>query len=298
MKCLNAIFTYNRPALLQNCVDSYFEFGPEGDLLIVDDGSDMPQQTAYLAALARERGGQLAVWSSDRSNKHRLGGLYGNMQRVTGHAIQHGYDYVFYIQDDQQFMWKDPEFWNKVAGIFAAHPDTLVVRPVFDKKIFSHDHKNRFASCSDCAGVLFKKSWFTAVGIVSLRRAQELDWQFEKSEGENNNKSRDLGCPMYLLKHPTLAFVPTPETWRFGQKTAKTVARTKKYYFKPLSEAQVARILASDRVVLLEDYCIPWGWKAWAPYDFSDNRKKYLENLWRWMKKGKLRNWPRLQGTK
>ena len=299
MKCLNVIFTYNRPLLLRNCVASYLEFGPDGDLMIVDDGSSLPEQRDYLAGLASGAAEKnIRVWIRDRDDSNRLGGLYANLEAVTRLAIEQEYDYLFYIQDDDQFMWRDEFFWQKVGEIFREHPDALMVRPVFDRLIFSHDAANRLEVCAGCPGILFKKSWFAAVGIVRPAHLRKLEWRFEPTELKNNLYSKSLGLSIYLLKTPTLAIVPIPSTWRFGRQTAVAKPPVEKYYLKPLSDAQIQKLGTQPGVAYLEDYCIPWGWRAWAPYNHSDNYRKYYANLWRWFKRSRLRRWPRLRGAR
>lgn len=300
MKYLNAVFTYNRPIHLKNCVNSFIEYGPEGDLLVVDDGSSMEEQRRYLDELAAAGAPRILVWRRTRSGsagEQRLGGLYANMQSVYDFAAAEGYDYVFFIQDDQQFMWKNPGFWKSVERIFKHHPETLIVRPVFDKLIFSHDVLNRLAQCEVCQGILFKKSWYAAVGIVRVEQLKAIDWSFRATEGQNNDQSREMGLSMYLMSDPILAFVPSPSTWRFGSQTRGTKGPSRKYFFKPLSDIQISALLERKTIAYLEDYCIPWGWRAWAPYDFSDNMRKYRANLWRWIKGNRFRRLPRWQGV-
>lgn len=297
MKYLNVIFTYNRPLLLRNCVQSYLEFGPDGDLMIVDDGSSLPEQRSLLDEIA-SKNKEVKIWIRDRNDTNRLGGLYANMEAVTQQAIEQGYDFVFFIQDDQQFMWRDEAFWSKVQKIYEHHPDTLVVRPVFEKLVFSHVADSRLETCPACPGIRFKKSWFAAVGIVRPTHIAKTGWHFKSTEAANNEYSKSMGLSMVLLKAPVLAFVPVPETWRFGKRTASTKPPVKRYYFKPLSVSQIGELQSGEKAAYLEDYCLPWGWHAWAPYDFSDNRRKYFENLWRWFKKNRLRRWPRWQGVK
>jgi hypothetical protein len=298
LRCLNAIFTYNRPHLLRNCIKSFFEFGPEGDLIVVDDGSTKPDQLSYLQELARLNNPflSISIWNMTRNDRNKLGGLYTNMEAVAQYATVNGYDFLFFIQDDQQFMWKDPFFWTKVSDTYGHHPQALIVRPVFDKLIFSHDAPNRLENCPKCNGILFKKSWFAAVGIVRPAHIKALGWHFCATEGLNNQQAKSLNLTMHLTKSPVLAFVPMPETWRFGHNTRAPIRPARDYFLKPLSAEQIVRLTHTSNVAYLEEYCRPWGWKAWSPYNFSDNRRKHMQNLWRWFKKNRLRRWPKRQG--
>lgn len=298
MRCLNVIFTFNRPYLLRNCIKSFLEFGPEGDLLIVEDGSTLPEQQLYLQELAALNNPRLDVWNRTRDKRNRLGGLYPNMEAVTQYAIANKYDFLFFIQDDQQVMWKDELFWRKVSDIYSHHPQTLIVRPVFDKLIFSHDAPNRLEVCAKCLGIRFKKSWFSAVGILRPAQVKELDWHFCATEGLNNIQAKSLNLSMHLIKTPILAFVPTPETWRFGCSAGRAKRPVHDYFLKPLNSEQITRLKQEKGIAYLEEFCQPWGWKTWSPYNFSNNRRKYMQNLWRWFKKNRLRRWPRWQGGK
>ena len=297
MKYLITIFCYNRPHLLKNAVESFIEFGPEGDLLVVDDGSNDPEVIDYLNMLENRKLTQVSIRRCKREYDRRLGGLYPNMEMATKYAKDNGYDYIFYSQDDQQFMWRDNNFWRRVNEIFEHHPNAFMVRPAFDKLIFSHNHANRFNICDSCPGLLFKKAGFSAVGILSINKINKYNWHFQPTEVTNEAVVLETGLEMYLMKTAIIAPVPVPETWRFGKRVGKTKAPINKYFLKPLSEKQIFDLENSVSVPLIEDYCFPWGWKRWSPYNHSTDRKKYFANLWRWFKKNRLRRWPKWQGV-
>lgn len=297
MNPLNVIFSYNRPYLLNNCVRSFHEFGPGGDLLILDDRSDVKEMKALLDKFEQQR---IMVHQSVERGEGRHGRLYNNMEQALSFANEKGYDYIFFIQDDMQFMWKDEDFWEKAEKLFTEQKDALHYRPQFEKIIFSHDKKNMFKyqASTDCW--LHLKAAFTAVGVFSIKKLSEVKWKFKNTEVENDSYAKYLGVRLYVSATPVLAFVPEPETWRYRKQMGKSIKPRRKYFLKPLSPEKINQLKSNSRrnIIYLEDYCIPWGWKVLSPYMLStSNRRKYYKNLWRWIKKSRFRCWPKLVGA-
>ena len=295
MKSLNVIFTYNRPYLLDNCIRSFFACGPEGDLLVFDDNSTLPESRRILEKWRAEG---VDVRVNQREKRGKRGGLYDNMQESVDYALGQGYDAVFFIQDDQQFMWRDGSFWNRIEKIFQSMDPVFHVRPQFERLILSHDFPYRFRPIPDYDCWLNLKEWFTAVGVLSLRKIKQSSWRFLPLEAENNIQARNKGLEMVISAMPTLAFVPNPETWHDNTIQNAVKRPVHEFLLKPLAEDQIQKILETKccKIICAEDFCHPWGWKALAPYQHSSNRNKYLGNLWRWMKKNK--RLPRWVGVK
>jgi len=295
MKYLNVIFTYNRPYLLDNCIRSYLAYGPEGDLLVFDDNSTLPECKRILQEW-QAKGVDVRINQKEKLGKR--GGLYDNMQASVDYAMEQGYDYIFFIQDDQQFAWRDGSFWDRIDRIFNSMEKVFHVRPQFERILLSHDASNRFRPIPEYDCWLNVKEFFTAVGVLSLKKIRQTSWRFVFLEADNNAQARKMGLEMVVLAMPTLAFVPNPETWHDNQIQNTVKKPVHEFLLKPLNEAQIQQIheLSCKKIIYAEVFCFPWGWKAIAPYQHSSNRKKYFGNLWRWIKKN--RRLPRWVGIK
>lgn len=300
MKALTAVFTYNRGDLLDNCLRSLEQFGPGGDILVVDDGSDQPQQRRVLDAWSGRDG--ITVVRQEHRQDARLGGLYNNMQFAYDWAAEHGYELLLLNQDDQQFMWRDTGFWDKAARVFSARPKAIQFRPQFEKSLFQHDHANRFEYVEELAAWRHRKARFTAVGVFSVSRLQAFDWSFAGSEVDNHQQAAELELELYVPAIPTMAFVPEAPTWHNAEASGRELSSPREFYLKPLDEQQLEQLNrdAGRTVAYIERYCLPWGWRTLSPYAHSSspaNMRQYRRNLWRWFKKGRLRRWPRLAGV-
>lgn len=296
MKTLSVVFSYNRPYLLDNCVRSFQKFGPGGDLLIFDDCSDDLEMKVMLEKFKRQG---IWVYQSSKKENKQLGGLYFNMEQAVSIAKKRGYNYIFFIQDDLQFMWKDQLFWERVNKVFSIKKEAFHYRPQFEKIIYSHDKVHRFEYQPSFNCWLNKKEYFTAVGVISIKKIIELNWRFQPSEIENNIYAKSLGCRMYVSSTPVLAHVPTPETWHNKENKGKRLKPIKSFFLKPLSPEKIKqlKLKSHHNIIYLEDYCFPWGWKTLSPYLLSNgNKRKYYKNIWRWMKKNRFRRWPKLAG--
>lgn len=300
MKTLIVVFTYNRGDLLDNCLRSIERYGPGGDMLVIDDGSEQAGQCRVLDAWEGRDG--VTIMRREHRRDARLGGLYANMQLAYDWAIEKGYELMLFDQDDQQFMWQDSEFWDRAARVFDARPQAIQFRPQFEKRLFEHDHARRFRYVPELEAWLHLKARFTAVGVFSVSRLQSIGWRFLGSEVENHRQADAHGMELFLPAMPTLAFVPEAPTWHNAEARGKEQASPREFYLKPLDDTRLddMRRDIGRTVAYIEAYCLPWGWRALSPYAHSSspaNMRQYRRNLWRWFKKGRLRRWPRFAGV-
>ncbi|MEL6702133.1 MAG: glycosyltransferase, partial [Pseudomonadota bacterium] len=121
-----AIFSYNRPDYLGDCVASVLRHAPDARLRVYDDGSDDPQTLALLDSL-----GDRAV-RRDPGDTSRHGGLYGNMQFALDQAEG---DWLMFLQDDMQIV-RDitATEMTDMAAIWDAHPRAAFLCPIFWKQ--------------------------------------------------------------------------------------------------------------------------------------------------------------------
>ena len=271
MKLLNCIISYNRPHYLRNTLESLLEYFRFGDTLVMDDGSDDPSLVDYLSRLPET--GIRVVRKERRFPSLYHGGLYALMNEAVDYTLAEGYDLVNIIQDDMQFMWHDPNILAKVMRIFSVHDDALQVQNLFHKKIMKYSliENDRIEFHEESNSYHGRPYGVGDLGFLLLERVKRADFHYLDSEGEAGNYWRGRGYKMYALYSPTLAFIPWPQTIQGGRRVKQWIGKMhpppRKYYLKPLSPEQSARLQARPlrEMPFLEDYSAPWGWRCIYP---------------------------------
>lgn len=286
MKLLTAIFSYNRFYLLRNAVESFFEFGPGGDLLIVDDGSNDPRIAAYLSQIQEEK--RATVIFNTGHKKDFTGGLYNNMNRAIEYSLQFEYSHVFFVQDDIQFMWRDIDFQKRVEEFFSSCLDASMVSFVFQKGIVRHMLPERLELASNGLAWSVRPYGVLDQGVMPLSLIRKQKFRFGQ-RGERENPWRQWGYKAYLAPEPIFAFVPWPNTWRFDKPSGNEKKPAQKYFLKPLTEQQTKRLhsMGMDHIAYHEDFCFPWGWRCLSPYWFTKKSFEYIKLLMQGLLSGK-----------
>ena len=275
-RLLHCVISYNRYRYLQNTVDSLREFFPEGDVIVFDDGSDDPDAIGYLESLGAQ--GVVVARRPRRQPRAPHGGLYVLMSEALEYASSHGYELLNYVQDDMQFLWRDPDIIDKVLRIFDLHEDALQVQNLFTKRIV------RYHLAETDRVELHPKSWsyhfrpygVGDLGFLFLPRCREARFHFLDSEGKAGDYWRSRGYKMHALHAPTLAYVPWPQCYQPLRRVKKwPPGRPRKpvhrYYLKPLSVEAVAALVSRplEQLPELESYTVPWGWHCVSPFWFT-----------------------------
>lgn len=257
-----------------------------GDTLVVDDGSDGTSLLDYLAQL-EARG--LAVIRNQRNGKNAFhGGLYGCMNQALDFAIDGGYEYIHFIQDDMQFMWHDPNILEKVELIFNELEDAVQVGVFFHKKILINTPERLQSLENQCCYHL-KPYGMSDLGFVRLSLINKHGFRFGQSENETSAYWRQRGYRFYLLGSPVLAWIPWPTIFSSGKQDGSLKPPPHKYYLKPLDLSQIRRLnnRPLEEVPYHEDYCVPWGWACLRPYWFTTFSDEYIRWIWLSFRQGR-----------
>jgi|GEM_PF-5054273 len=295
MRLLTALFSYNRYHLLQNTVESWREFGPSGDLLIMDDGSDDQRINAYFQQLKTQP--RISIQKRDRAQEAQHGGLYANMTLATAYAIENKYSHIFFLQDDVQFMWKDPQFEARVEAIFNTCSDAAMVSPVFQRAITATRIRKRLMPHESGLAWHITPYAIVDMGIMPVQLLKERAWQFDNTEMRNSDAWKHWGYKLYAMPAPTVAFIPWPNVWSGKSHHGHERAPNRPYFLKPLSADQIHHLTATKDIPFAEDCCLPWGWHCLSPYWLTKfQRQYYLRYLWEGMKAGEY--WPKWVGIR
>ena len=282
LRLLNCIFSYNRYNYLKNTVESLNEFFPFGKTCIFDDGSDDTKVLKYLNDVSLKG---IDVFKNNKNVKNQVhGGLHYNMTKALELANDFGYDYIFFLQDDVQFMWYDKNFLDKVEYIFKSCNDALAYIPLFFKRINYVD----LCEYDDTVGhYRGGKHGFSDIGVASVNILNKIKFKFHSSESDTSRYWFDLGYRVYFSFSPVLAFVPWLATFRYNELQNKVTPPLKRYYLKPLSKLQIESLMNHhpDDLPFHEDFCKPLGWRCKTPYAYSvfnrQKRAKYYGLIWK-----------------
>ena len=285
MRMLSCIFSFNRYEFLKNCVESWYEFFRCGDLLIVDDDSDQPEMLEYLDVL--EKNGTLVYRAKPPSLiASKNGGLNANMDFAISYAESHGYDYVFFIQDDNQFVWHDPKILERVDDYFTRFPNLCMVQTLFIVGLPRatgrlNDEVQLVEEGPGYSHYLAMRD----IGIVKPALIQKYGFKYGLgNEFAAHQWWRHKGYFSLILKAPILCFIPYPDVVRERVLTNDRRKPPAKYFMKPLDESQIDRLLHMelDDIPIWEDFCETWGWYCKKPYfwrSYADYYVHYYQRI-------------------
>jgi hypothetical protein len=238
---LLCLFSYNRVELLRNAVASIDAFFPFGDRLIVDDGSDQAGMAEFLADIGRKSGWQVEVRSREAGRDY--GGYYRNMRYALERALESGYDYCFFFEDDEQFVWKKEDYPAYVDNLFAACPDAIQIQPLFLRRIHTYADTIEYVRP---AGAYRTNRGFSTSAIWNLAAVrQHPDYRFFCTYGDDlpSNSAYWLkkGYRLYFQGDPTVAVMPWVASRSLGDSRDTGGARgpEQKFQLRPLDAGEI-----------------------------------------------------------
>ncbi len=192
MKLLTCIFTYNRPLLLANCVNSVEKYFPWGERLVLDDGSEDPAVSEILDHLARRDRWTCRSLRRDgiREQNRRLGGFYQNMAYAISFALENGYDFCFFLEDDGQLCWLDETYPEQLMKLFDECPDAVQASPLFLSRL---DGAANLEYVEDI-GAYRTPRGFNTTGVLNLKIVRQTQG-FRFIDGTS---SEDIPSESYL----------------------------------------------------------------------------------------------------
>ena len=275
MSFLTAVFSYNRGQLLDNCVGSIEEFSPKTEIVVFDDRSDDPVAIETLARIAA-RGHEVIV--NRETSEARHGNYYANLNSALILARDRGYRILHVVEDDTQFMWCDPTLEVAVLEIFEAFPQAAEVTVRFWKGAAKENWRPTIDGhraylgygAPSCHG-----------GFVDVSRLLDHGFAYQESEAACQRLAGSLGFSGYALGDPVVGRIPWPAHARHRRMARRAVKSAKPFLLKPLAAEDIARL--QRRVLAVpprdEEYCIPWGWRCWAPYAGTSSYTDWARSL-------------------
>jgi hypothetical protein len=280
-RLLNVFVCHNLPWYFRNTFESFREFFTVGDVLIVDNASTDPELKAYLKSIEGSCSNATVVYRDENRNAvHKVGSLYEANNLAIEHALKHGYEFINFIQDDVQFMWKDEALMEKLDRIFALDSHILNVSILFQKAT-EPDLRTRYDIHP--AGLSYESRDYGAGdnGFFRLDRIAQTGFRFQNIEAQHSAAAFEKGSRVHLMRDPLVTYVPWPPTRRGGKLVGKERPPVGKYYLHPLSSGAVETLTGRpiEKFPIADDYCKPWGFALLAPYWFSTPGLEYVERL-------------------
>jgi glycosyltransferase involved in cell wall biosynthesis len=275
-----AIFAFNRPDSLRNCVESIRRNIPTARIRVYDDASDDPEQIKYLASLGS------AVVYRTTSDQARHGGLYANMNAALADAK---HDHILMLQDDMQVVRPmSSDDMQRIREIFSEDPSRAFVGPLFMKaermRRFRRElrpdypYRSYVSHPKDAHSKKRCLSYFD-VHLAHIARLRAKNWVYDANgEGAIAARARDVFGPMPMMADPFAFFCPEVPFFRHRDK--KTLAARIAGHvlghelktFHDMTSAEVAAMKARDLSVwpVAEDFLRPTDPRTRRPFVYKD----------------------------
>ncbi len=217
---LICVFSFNRGRFLEHCIETIELCAPMADIAVFDDESyDLATQRS-LDRLSDKH----SVISRASTSKHKLGGLYGNMQAALEYAAD--YPLVVFLQDDMQMVRPlVPDEILVWQQCFEQKPQQAFLQPCFLKGVnrgrdlatLVYDHSTGLYLRSDTGQSAGR--FFSAVHITQPSRLLAAGWAFAGSEPENERQACQHFGQLGHLFTPFAMWLPNVPAYRGKRKT-------------------------------------------------------------------------------
>lgn len=212
-KIFTAVFSYNRPRHLDNCLKSIADLYPDAHLVVFDDNSSHPDVEKVL----KRHGCQFRL---GKGGSGRHGGLYDNMQMAYEEALEGGFDYLLTLQDDLQLLRPvDDRVRAEFDDAFEkfAHVGSLEVR--FSRTLTTPHEIAGPPATPDAEPSAFRD--YQDVGLLHLGRLKEKGWDFNldlhvvvSGEATLSLKMSEMGFRRARIQTSFVMHVPFPDLFR------------------------------------------------------------------------------------
>lgn len=299
MKALSAatvkmvVFSCNRGHYLRNCIASIERHLPGAEVVIVDDRSDCPATIMTLEDLGRR---YKIISAGEKVNDIYLGGLHKNMNAALDESIARGVEYLFFVQDDQQFVRRcEGDFFERCLRIFGHDPRIVQIGPMFFKGYVPKDYYNNEYSFVPDPGFYAVDRGIADVGILHVPRIRDFGFRYADTEGQSGRGALDLGIKLAIHRDPVLMYTPWPRTIRKRSRGGWLLSRVNEmgigagcHPFHDMTEAEISNLLKRPiEEFPIAEFFLRTRSRAKLPWYYSDLLD--TSNLWDFKKFIKLR---------
>lgn len=206
---------YDRGQNLSLLIESIERNVAGAHIAIFDDGSTEPDTVALLQTLAN----RCPIFiNREKNSQVYLRGLHANMNAALDYAVNQGFSYVFFVQEDQQFIRKiDGAFFSEVENIFRCSPSISQVIPMFFKGYFPSEVLLKRYGIERVTGFYYENQpayGVSDIGITSIERLANHGYRFSHDESSSGLKALECGLRIAFNRNPALMYTPWPRTTR------------------------------------------------------------------------------------
>lgn len=264
-RILITIINKNRSLYLENLIKSYdenFKTNYFDKKLIIIDSSDKKTELKKIEKLKTKYHLNILKPSINLLDGY-LGKLYHKMNMAVEYAIEENFDYIFFLQEDTQFIRK------------VLNKDLKNIKKIFINKniihITSHFVKafdisvlQNFIYISDNNFYLNKKSSSSDLGIYDVQKIKKINFRFQQSETKNDEILLAHGFNTALLFNPLINYLPWPTSARrYSGKNNNIIIRIFRFIL----------IMINDMGT--NSGFNPYHYLTEKEFNKMDNRKKY-----------------------
>ena len=212
-KIFTAVFSYNRPRHLDNCLQSIKDLYPSAHVVVFDDNSSNPGVQAVL----KQRGCEFRIGNGGAG---RHGGLYDNMQTAYEEAIAGGFDYLLTLQDDLQLLRPvNDQVVQEFDDAFERYPSVASLEVRFSRTLASPHEFTAPPAALEADPQPFRD--YQDVSLFNLDRLNEKNWSFVldlhvivSGEATLGLKMGELGLRRARTQTSFVMHVPFPDLFR------------------------------------------------------------------------------------
>lgn len=267
---LICVFSYNMGHSLGICLESTQQFCPSFHFIVCDDNSDDPQ-THHVLDVHRNWLDAIII-NRDPKHGRRHGNLYANIREMLDYAANHGFEYLFMVQDDMQFVRPfSADVRQQYSQIFSTSEKVLQVDPRFlrsdeyemmpEIRAYRHGPETAYAD----------------VGITHLGGLKASGWIIQEGERCNRDALANLGYQRLFPFSPIMMHVPFPRLFRKARKKIRLFPFNRgKYSFHPVTEAETKEMDARpfEELPLFRKFLRPRNMRlAYIAYTFRKDTK-------------------------
>lgn len=248
-----AIFSYNRPRHLANCVKSISDMWPDADIVIYDDRSTVLEMKEVLLNI-----GHPVVTGVGGRGRH--GGLYDNMQLAYETAMSEGFTHLLSIQDDMQLVRPvTKDILDEYAATFRSDEAICQIQSTFsrtdtDKSRASDEGTNASDPLTQAEPKPAPVASHADIGLFDLQRLAKLGWSFRvdgaqivSGELTNSLKAAELGMKLVPAYRPIAMQLPFPDLYRHRLRLPRLSGVRKRIYtYEYMSDEAKARMDSRD----------------------------------------------------
>lgn len=212
------------------------------NIIIFDDASENPNVFAVIEKFNTHFERKFLLKEKEKTKTR--GRLHQNIQNAYEYAIDKGYEYLFLVQEDMQFVRPfDEHVQVEYSNLFENDESIIQVDPRFLRRLGEICVRKDIRAYSFHDDD-FRRSYADA-GILSIQRLSSINWQFESSERANKYKACKYGLKRIFPFTPIFMHIPYPSIYRKGRikmKFPSPLVKRGNVKYEPFTKTEIEKM--------------------------------------------------------